>query len=189
MMIPKEQIHTQRLMIRAFSMDDAQDLFEYLSDPQIYRYESGEPIDLQQAQNYARDMAINEHFWAVELKSKHKVIGQLYFSQQEPRHLMTWELGYILSPHYQQQGYGSEAALALVEYGFRKLGIHRIQAHCNPNNVASWKLLEKIGFRREGLLRKNIYFRKDAAGNPLWWDSYAYARLEDKFEMNKGVEK
>lgn len=188
-MIPKEQINTLRLIIRAFSNEDAQDLFEYLSDPQIYQYEQGEPVDRQQAQNYARDMANNQNFWAIELKSEHKVVGQLYFSQQEPEHLMTWELGYRMNPKYQKQGFGSEAAQALVEYGFRQLHVHRVVAYCHPENVASWKLLEKIGFRREGLLQKNIYFRKDEAGNPLWWDSYAYARVEDKFETNIGEEK
>jgi RimJ/RimL family protein N-acetyltransferase len=186
MMIPKEQIHTQRLMVRSFSKEDALDLYEYLSDPQIYRYEPGEPINLEQAEIYAVEMANSDHFWAVVLKNEKKVIGQLYFCQQEPEHLMTWEFGYRMSPKYQKKGYGSEAAHALVDYGFRELHVHRVVAYCHPDNIASWKLLEKIGFRREGLLRKNIYFRKDEAGNPLWWDSYAYARLEEKFEMNIG---
>lgn len=182
----KITIPTPRLLIRSFTSQDAQDLFEYLSDPGIYDFEPGEPIDLKQAFSYAADMANNEHFWAVELKSEKKVIGQLYFCHQEPKHLLTWELGYIMSPHYQKQGYGSEAASALVKFGFEQLSIHRVVAHCNPDNVASWKLLEKIGFRREGLLRKNVYFRKDESGNPLWWDSFAYARLEEKYEMIKG---
>lgn len=185
----REQIATERITIRAFVESDAQDLYEYLSDPQIYRYEPGEPIHLEQAQIYAVEMANNDHFWAVELKSEKKVIGQLYFSQQEPEYLMTWELGYRMSPKYQHQGFGSEAAQALIDYGFRELHVHRVVAYCHPDNVASWKLLEKIGFRWEGLLRKNIYFRKDEDGNPLWRDSYAYARLEEKFEANIGKEK
>lgn len=182
----REPIQVEKLSIRAFKETDAVDLFEYLSDPQIYQYEPGEPISLEEAQNYAIDMANNPNFWAVELKSEQKVIGQIYFSLQEPKHLQTWELGYIMSPKYQQKGYGSETVNALVEFGFRQLSVHRVVAHCNPANDASWKLLEKIGFRREGLLRKNVYFRKDEAGNPLWWDSYAYARLEEKYEINKG---
>jgi RimJ/RimL family protein N-acetyltransferase len=182
-MLSRDPIITQRLMIRPFSKDDAQDLFDYLSDPQIYIYEPGKPINMEKAEVYARDMANNPDFWAVELKSEHKVIGQLHLSQQEPRHLRTWELGYIMNPRYQDQGYGSEAAEALVDYGFEQLSMHRIVAYCNPDNVDSWKLLERIGFRREGLLRKNIYFRYDAEGNPIWWDSYAYARLDEKYEV------
>ena len=183
------KLQTKRLIIRPFLSQDAQDLYEYLSDPQIYRYEPGEPINLEQAKIYAAEMAKNDHLWAVVLKSEKKVIGQLYFSQQEPEHLMTWELGYRMSPVYQHLGYGSEAAQALVNFGFRMLHVHRVVAFCHPDNIASWKLLEKIGFHREGLLRKNIYFRKDEAGNPLWWDSYAYARLEEKYEVNIGAEK
>ena len=56
-------------------------------------------------------------------------------------------------------------------------GMHRVVACCNPENTASWKLLEKIGFRREGLLRQNIFFRRSAAGEPLWIDTYVYAWL------------
>jgi RimJ/RimL family protein N-acetyltransferase len=182
-MVSRVPIITERLRIRAFSMEDAQDLYEYLADPQIYQYEPGEPINLDQAYTLAHDMSISEHFWAVDLKSDQKVIGQLYFSQQEPRHLMTWELGYIMNMKYQHQGYGSEAAAAHVQFGFEQLSVHRVVAHCHPKNEASWKLLEKIGLRREGLLQKNIYFRNDEAGNPLWWDSYAYARLVEKYEI------
>lgn len=174
----RKPIQTDRLTIRRFYPEDGQDLFEYLSNQQVYLYEPGVPVDLKQAKENASDMSNNEDFWAVELKSEKKVIGQLYFSHQEPTRLLTWELGYIISPDYQQCGYGSEAAKALAEFGFREWRIHRIQAHCNPDNVASWKLLENIGFSREGLLRKNIYFRKDESGNPLWMDSFVYARLE-----------
>jgi RimJ/RimL family protein N-acetyltransferase len=46
-------------------------------------------------------------------------------------------------------------------------GMHRVVAHCNPENPASWKLLEKIGFRREGPHRQDVFFRRNAAGAPL----------------------
>jgi len=177
-MISRKPIETDRLTLREFYPEDGQDLYEYLSNPLVYIYEPGTPIDYKQAIEYASDMSKNVDFWAVELKNEKKVIGQLYFNHQEPRHLLLWELGYIINPFYQQCGYGSEAANALVNFGFTELRIHRIQAHCNPDNVASWRLLEKIGFSREGLLRKNIYFRKDQSGNPLWMDSFVYAKLE-----------
>jgi len=55
--------------------------------------------------------------------------------------------------------------------------MHRVVAHCNPENTASWRLLEKIGFRREGLLRQDVFFRRDAGGEPLWADTCVYALL------------
>ena len=170
-------IDTPRLTLRAFTSADADDLFEYLSDERVYRFEPGAPVDRDQAQKMADELTASPDFWAVELKSQRKVIGQIYFKEIEPR-LRTWELGYILSPYYQRQGYMSEATAALVRHGFAAQSIHRVVAHCNPDNIASWKLLEKIGFRREGLLRQNVFFRQNAAGEPLWMDSYAYALLE-----------
>ncbi len=168
---------TPRLALRRFRPEDAADLFEYLSDPQVYRFEPGDPIDRDQAERRARDMAAASDFWAIELAAVGKVIGQLYFQQIEPAEHLTCELGYILNPAYQRQGYGSEAAGALVQHALTAGGMHRVVAHCNPENTASWKLLEKIGFRREGLLRQNVFFRRNAAGEPLWTDTYVYALL------------
>ncbi len=176
-MANKPTISSPRLILRAFCPTDDEDLHSYLSDEQIYQFEPGEPIDLAQARTMAQDLAASPNFWAVELQETHKVIGQIYFKHIEPQHLMTWELGYILNPQYQRQGYMSEAVAALVRYGFTQAAIHRVVAHCNPKNVASWKLLERVGFQREGLLRQNIFFRQNAQGQPLWTDTFLYAML------------
>ena len=108
------------------------------------------------------------------------MIGQLSFAQISSLEKNTWELGYILSPFYQRQGYTSEAAAALLDFGFREWKIHRVVAHCNPENVPSWKLLERAGFRREGLLKKEVFFHRDADGQPLWTDTLVYALLEEE---------
>ena len=179
-MTQTQPITTERLILRAFCLADADDLYAYLSDERVYQFEPGAPIDREQAKKMAAEFSTSSDFWAVEVQAEQKVIGQVYFKQIDPLHLMTWELGYILSPHYQRQGYASEAAAALVRHGFANWSIHRVVAHCNPQNSASWKLLEKIGFRREGLLKKNVYFRKDAAGEPLWTDTLVYARLDSE---------
>ncbi len=56
---------------------------------------------------------------------------------------------------------------------------HRVVAQCNPANVASWRVLEKVGFVREGHLRQNIFFRRDAQGRPLWQDTFEYGLLSN----------
>ena len=56
-------------------------------------------------------------------------------------------------------------------------GVHRVYAECDPRNECSWKLLEKLGFTKEALFRQNVYFVKDEQGNPIWQDTYVYARL------------
>jgi RimJ/RimL family protein N-acetyltransferase len=171
-------ISSSRLILRAFRPTDAEDLHVYLSDACIYQFEPGEPISLEQAYKMAGELTSSPDFWAVELEETGRIIGQIYFKHTDPPHLQSWELGYIFSPHYQRQGYMTEAVGALVRQRFSDGDIHRIVAHCNPKNIPSWKLLEKVGFRREGLLLRNIYFRKNAQGEPLWTDTFVYALLK-----------
>lgn len=61
-------------------------------------------------------------------------------------------------------------------------GTHRIYAECDPKNVPSWHLLEALVFRREGHLRKNVYFWKDDRGNPIWKDTYLYGKLAQEHD-------
>lgn len=61
----------------------------------------------------------------------------------------------------------SEALSAVIRKCFNN-GIHRIYAECDPRNICSWKLLEKVGMEREAFFHKNIYFYKDENGNPIW---------------------
>jgi RimJ/RimL family protein N-acetyltransferase len=63
------------------------------------------------------------------------------------------------------------------------LHAHRIVASCNPENIASWKVLEKVGFVREGLLRKSIFFRINIDGNPIWQDTFCYAIIASDVKM------
>lgn len=76
-------INTPRLTIRRFGPEDADDLYEYLSDPQVYHFEPGEAIDRAQAVQRVTDMAGSPDFWAVELQRTGKVVGQLYLKQIE----------------------------------------------------------------------------------------------------------
>jgi RimJ/RimL family protein N-acetyltransferase len=176
-------IQTQRLIIRPFRATDFTGLFEYLSNPLVYQFEPGAPITLAEAQALAVERAGQSEFWAVALQTTDQIVGHLYFSQIDPHHLQTWELGYIFNPAHQRQGYASEAAAALVRHGFAAWGIHRVVAHCSPENTASWRLLERIGMHREGYFRKNIYFKTDASGRPLWLDTLAYALLEQDLPL------
>ena len=172
-------IKTSRLLLRQFQQQDALSLHEYLSNPAVYRFEPGEPVSLEEAKKLTRERAEGSDFWAAVVESTQKMIGHLYFKQTGPRELSTWELGYIFNPQFHHQGYATEAADALIRYGFRHWEIHRIIAHCNPDNVPSWRVLEKIGMKREGVFRKNIFFRKTADGSPIWLDTFEYAILKE----------
>ncbi len=172
-------IETARLVVRPFQEEDWVPLLDYLSNPAVYRFEPGEPITSAEAKELALERSQHIDFWAVVLKSSNTMVGHLYFSQVEPLEWLTWELGYIFNPTFQNQGYASESAAALIRYAFEKWDAHRIVAHCNPENSASWRVMEKIGMRREGLMLKNVFFRRDAGGAPLWMDSFEYAMLKE----------
>jgi ribosomal-protein-alanine N-acetyltransferase len=171
-------INTSRLLIRQFQEQDYISLFEYLSNPIIYRFEPGEPISLEQARALALERAQGTDFWAVVIKDNQTMVGHLFFKEIEPKEFLTWELGYIFNPKFQNKGYATESACGLIQYGFEHLGIHRVIAHCNPENIASWRVLEKIGMKQEGYFRKNIFFRTTSSGSPLWIDTYEYALLK-----------
>lgn len=175
-------IQTNSLLIRPLQVDDAEDLFEMLSNRDVYRFEPGSPITRERAEQIALSCSQDPAFWAVVLLSEQIMVGRLYFNQTEPKYLQTWELGYIFNPAYHNHGYASESALALIKYGFAECGVHRVVAYCNPDNIPSWRVMEKIGMRREGYLRQNIFFRRDENGNPAWQDSFAYGMLKEDLE-------
>jgi len=180
-------ITTERLIVRLFKEEDAGDLYDYLSLPETYRFESGGPVSRQKAREIAGDFATGTNFWAAQLiDGPQKIVGHISLFPTGPDHVLTWEIGYIFNPAYHRKGYATEAARAVIGYAFTELGAHRVVAHCSPRNVASWKVLEKCGFRREGLEKKNIFFHEDAAGNPEWFDSYGYAILDEEFFTNGG---
>lgn len=85
------------------------------------------------------------------------------------------------TPKYYGKGYATESCRAIIDYGFRELKVRRVVAMCNPDNISSWKLLERLKMRREGHHLKNIYFKEDENGKPIWNDTYEYAVLADEW--------
>ena len=171
-------LNTQRLRLRSFFPGDWKDLYEYLSDPQVVRYEPYPPFTLSQCYKEAKQRAKNPAFWAVCLTEGGKMIGNLYFEKQG---YDTWSLGYVFNPRFQRQGYATEAAMGLLNHAFSTGQVRRVVAMCNPDNEPSWRLMERLGMRREGYQRENIYFHTDPAGNPIWQDTYQYAILDKEW--------
>ena len=172
-------LETQRLIIRAFTPADAADLYAYLSREQVVRYEPYPPFDRTKAAEEATRRASDPNFHAVVLKETNRVIGNAWFA---PGEWETWELGYVFHDAYWGRGYAAEACRALLAEGFANWGVRRVIAMCNPENVASWRLLERLGFSREGHLRQNVFFLPDENGQPLWQDTYEYGLLRQAWQ-------
>ena len=167
-----EPIETPRLLIRPFRPDDWQAVHAYASDPAVMKYIPGGVLSEDQARALVGETASDEENVAVVLKSEDRLIGHMPFHPwYSPR---IYEIGWIFNPRYHGQGYATEAATALLRYGFETLGVHRIIATCQPENVASWRVMEKIGLRREAHFRKCFY-----VDDATWLDEYLYALLEE----------
>lgn len=172
-----KELKTERVHLRQFKESDSSDLYDYLSDTEVVKYEPYKAFSKEEAMKEAARRAESTEFFAVCLENG-KVIGNVYFSKGA---FDTWMIGYVFNRQYWGQGYASESVKAVIEYGFTELGVHRITALCNPENEASWHLLERVGMRREGVLKKNVYFWKDEQGVPIWQDTYEYALLKDEY--------
>lgn len=173
-MEPNEQLQTQRLILRRYQETDLNDLYEYLSDAQVVKFEPYQPMSMDEVrENLAWRIGTDEMIAIVCAESR-KMIGNVYLGKRDFDSL---EIGYVLNRHFWGMGYAAEACGALISLAFQQ-GAHRIYAECDPENSASWRLLERLGFRREGHLRQNVSFWTDERGNPIWKDTYVYGKLQ-----------
>lgn len=171
------RLETERLLLRPFVPSDGADLYEYLSQSETVKYEPYDVFTEEQAMAEAAGRASDPAFLAVCLKDEGKLIGNLYFGR---RPFDSRELGFVFNSRYWGQGFAAEAAAALLDAAFEQ-GVHRVFAECSPDNRRSWRLLERLGMRREGELRQNIWFFKDEQGSPLWQDTFLYAVLREEW--------
>lgn len=178
-----EIIETNRLIIRRFLSSDWNDLYEYLSDSNVVKYEPYDIFTEDECKIEATNRSKNDAFWAVCLKGTEKMIGNIYFEQLQPEIFLTWELGYVFNANYQGKGYATESCSAIISYAIECMNVRRIIAKCNPNNTHSWRLLERLKLRREGHLLKTGYFKCDFQGNPLWHDTFEYAILDEEWKV------
>lgn len=167
-------IETERLIIRKFKQADWQDAYTYLSNPAVMKYIPEDVFTKEQAEQFATEQAGEKgDKYAVVLQSTSQLIGHISFERYFGEH--TYEIGWVFHPDYYNKGYASEAAYAILAYGFEQLQLHRIVATCQPENIGSYRVMEKIGMRKEGFFKQCI---PDGDG---WWDEYYYAILRSEW--------
>ncbi len=167
---------TERLILRRYMKQDLKDLYEYLSNPEVVKYEPYKPMTMEEVESNLEWRISTDEMIAVELKGINKMIGNVYLGKRDFDSL---EIGYVFNQEYWGKGYAEESCKALIERAFAG-GIHRIFAECDPENSSSWKLLETLGFVREAYFQQNVYFWKDDNNNPIWKDTYVYAKTNKK---------
>ncbi len=151
-------LRTERLVLRPLTRADAAELHTVFSDPEVMRYWSNPP-HRDQARTEAMIEMINEDFerrevlqWGIEREADGRLLGTvtLIADGEQPRA----ELGYIIGREHWGQGFAGEAQRRAIGFAFEELGLHRLEADTHPENAASLRSLERLGFRREGLLRE-----------------------------------
>jgi len=168
-------IETQNLNIRPFTSKDAEDVYEYMSSTEATYYLSE---GVMSKADVASFISNNPKAFAICHKDSGKLVGHIEFYAWFGDH--TYEIGWAINPGFQRQGIAFEAASETSKYGFEKLGIHRIVATAQPENRASFCLMEKLGMVREGHFRQCI-----PKGGGIWWDEYFYSMLNSDFHQHQ----
>ncbi|MDN4492709.1 GNAT family N-acetyltransferase [Ureibacillus aquaedulcis] len=167
-------LESNRLLIRKFIIDDVEEVYEYSSNPLVMKYIPEGVMTEEETRNFIlENIGDNAKKFAVILKDENRLIGHLEFFKYFGNH--TYEIGWVLNPNYYNQGFATEAAHTVLDYGFSRLKLHRIIATCQPENIASYRIMEKIGMRREG------YFKKCIPHGDEWWDEYYYSILDEEW--------
>lgn len=175
---PDYPIRTKRLALRPFETRDADAVLAYHSLPEVSQYQFWSPRSRPEVEvkvaAWGKQHSIAQEgdavVLAVVLAGSSQLIGDIMLSLNSGE-ARQGEIGYSFNPDYSGQGYATEAVGALVDWGFDALGLHRILARCDARNERSWKLVERMNFRREA------HFREHAKFKGGWDEEYYYAIL------------
>lgn len=152
-------LQASRLHLRGLRASDSDDLFAVFSDPRAMRYWSSPPMT-EPAQAAAYIEQIQAWFagrggmqWGIVRPDDDRVIGTVTLFLFSPEHRRC-EVGFILAPQRWGQGLASEAVTRALAWAFDSLGMQRIEADVDPRNERSQRMLERLGFQREGVMRE-----------------------------------
>ena len=176
------EITTARLVLREFQMSDFEAVWAYQSLPESNYYENGVP-----SQEDVRDILKHAVLQALATPRIHYNLALTIRPDDIPRgtiklHLQyeesrEWEVGWAVDPACWGHGYATEAARGVLDYLFKELNAHRVVAFCKTLNVASWRVMEKLGMQREGRLRE------DRLWNGAWSDAFIYSILDREWVL------
>jgi ribosomal-protein-alanine N-acetyltransferase len=181
MVLPSPTLQTDRLRLRPFDDADTDELFALHSDAHVLRYWDSPPwSDLQRAERFiaaCRKMAEDGTGarLAVDRVADGAFIGWCSLSQWNPD-FRSASMGYCYSEASWGQGYGTEAARAVLRWAFDSLDLNRVQAEADTRNIGSARVLEKLGFVREGTLREDCVVNGDVS------DSWVYGLLRREWQ-------
>ncbi|MBI2856364.1 MAG: GNAT family N-acetyltransferase [Chloroflexi bacterium] len=179
-------ITTERLVLREFAATDWPAVLAYQRDAlylRFYPWADRTPDDarnfVQMFLDWQAEQPRRRFQLAITLPESGQLIGNCGIRRKLDN---DWEadIGYELAPEHWGRGYATEAARAIVGFGFRDLELHRISSWCIADNTASARVLERVGLHLEGRLQQNEYFKG------RWWDTLLYGLLESEWRAWAG---
>jgi len=182
-------LETDNLLLRPLSWDDLDDIHRFHAIKEVAHFNTiGVPTSIAVTKDIIRGAIADQvnsprsiYGWTIRLKSNDQFVGETGFSATNNR-FKRGEINYHLHPDFWGKGFATETAKRLVQFGFDKLKLHRIEAGVATENIGSIRVLEKIGMFREGLRRKILPIRGE------WQDNYMYAILDEDFEKGHSQE-
>lgn len=155
---------TERLILRKIAPEDLYDMYEYACEPEVSRFLLWSPHlniaetrgHIEYLQKQYRKSSCTD--WGVALKSNNKLIGTCGFASMD-LHNNKAEIGYVLSHRYRGQGYMREAVSTVIDIGFKRLSLNRIEARILEGNHQSERLAESVGMKKEGTLRNALLIK------------------------------
>jgi RimJ/RimL family protein N-acetyltransferase len=179
-----ENLKSDRMILRPLLSTDAQDLFSYRSEPDIYQFQNWQPKTMADVVNFIETRIAGEpdvpNTWfqlALCTYDPYELIGDcgLHFFEKESNQV---EVGITLKREYQGLGYATEALKSVFNFLFGELKKHRIFGSVDPNNRASIRLMERLGMRKEA------HFIESLWSHDRWSDDMIYAILSREWKIN-----
>jgi aminoglycoside 6'-N-acetyltransferase len=170
-----------RLVLRRMQSNDLQRLVAYRNDPRIARFQGWETMSEEAAVAFLDEQKSQAPLlpgqWlqiAITLKATDLLIGDCGLKIHTGNRRQA-SIGFTLAHDFHGKGFATEAVSTLLDYVFGELSLHRVQADTDPQNTAAWRLLERLGLRREAHLRQSLWFKG------RWADEYIYATLSEEW--------
>jgi len=159
-------LETDRLILRRMKTDDYMDMYEYAKQERVTKYLLWSPHpDAQYTRDYlsyiqGRYKAGEFYDWSVVLKENGKMIGTCGFAKFDYDNNSA-EIGYVINPDYWNNGYASEAVSTVMDFGFSRLNLHRIEARYIVGNEVSRRVMEKCGMQFEGIHVSSLFVKSE----------------------------
>ena len=175
----KFEITTERLKLRAYQVEDWERVHIYGSDPDFSKYDLWGPNSVEDTQKFIAEMVEQSKSsprykfdCAVCLKENNLLIGGCGIRRETEASCVA-NMGWAINPQFQSKGFATEAARALIDFGFNQLKLAVIYATCDIRNMASFKVMEKLGMKKVGFIKGT----KEIKGHVR--DSFRYELLSE----------